>query len=286
MPLAKVGQHDLYYELHGGGPGEPVVLLMGLGTDAHGWDRQVPELARARRVLVLDNRGVGRSAKPDGPYTTADLADDVVGVMDVAGIARAHLVGLSLGGMIAQQVALRHARRVRSLTLIATYARVDRKTRETADQGAGTASRVERGLGLQGLLDAGSGAALDMRSVFGFLAPLVFSPEFLEREKDFLRAQWERSKSYGLSTPGFLGQLAAAMGHDVLAALPTLGLPTLVVTGTADRLIKPRHSRILANAVLGARLIEVEEGTHGINLERAEELNAILSSWLGEKDPP
>jgi pimeloyl-ACP methyl ester carboxylesterase len=276
MPLCTVGKHDLYYEVHGSGSGEPAVLLMGLGSDLHGWERQVPELARTRRVLVMDNRGVGRSAKPDGPYSTAELGDDVVGVMDAAGIPRAHMVGLSLGGMIAQQVALRHARRVRSLALLATYARLDRRT----PAGAGTASG---GLGLAGLLGAGS--SLDMRAAFVFLAPLVFSAEFLMREKDFLRAQWERSRSYGLSPEGFLGQLAAAMSHDVLGELATLGAPTLIVTGTADRLIEPRHSQILCHAVPGSRLVEIEGGTHAINLERAEELNAILSSWLRAADP-
>src|SRR3954468_21247476 len=104
MAVARVGDLDLYYELHEGGPGAPAVLVMGLGVDAHGWERQIPALTRDRSVLVLDNRGVSRSAKPRGPYTTAELADDVAGLLDHVKWDRAHVAGLSLGGMISQEI--------------------------------------------------------------------------------------------------------------------------------------------------------------------------------------
>src|SRR5438477_7159495 len=104
MPIARVGDNDLYYELQGDGPGLPAVLIMGLGVDLDGWRFVAPVLGQDRRLLLLDNRGVGRSAKPQGPYTTDGLADDAAAVMTAAGIERAHVVGISLGGAIAQKL--------------------------------------------------------------------------------------------------------------------------------------------------------------------------------------
>src|SRR5215468_7406251 len=106
-------KNDIYYEIHGDGATTPVVLLMGLAVDATGWEATVPALARDRRVVILDNRGVGRSKKPPPPYSTAEMADDAAAVLDEIGVAHAHVVGVSLGGAIAQELALRHGERVK-----------------------------------------------------------------------------------------------------------------------------------------------------------------------------
>lgn len=272
----------LHWERHGNGPGTPVLMIMGLGADLHGWERQVPALAVDRPVIVFDNRGVGRSDKPLGPYTTAELADDAVSVMNLAGVRVAHVIGMSLGGMIAQQVAIRHAPRVRSLALLSTYARGDAGTRATAEQGA-AAARFDLGAVMRAM-DAApeGGATLDARTLMAFLMPLVFSAEFLATQRAWLKQFYERSLSYGFSPVGFAGQVAAVMSHDATNELARLAMPTLVVTGTRDRLVPSRHSTTLAAAIPGARLVELEGGTHGINFERADELNALLNDWLRE----
>src|SRR3954454_19964478 len=119
MPLAERDGARLYWEETGSG--DPVLLIMGLGMNATGWWRTIPVLAGAGfRVLAFDNRGVGRSDRPPGPYSVPQLADDAVAVLDAAGIERAHVYGISLGGMIAQEIALRHAGRLRALVLGAT----------------------------------------------------------------------------------------------------------------------------------------------------------------------
>ena len=154
MPTARSGQIDVYYEVHGVlVRAEPAVLIMGLGADHTAWGGLVPALARHRRVLVLDNRGCGRSARPPGPYSTAEMAADVVAALDDAGIARAHVVGLSLGGMIAQEMALGHARRVRSLVLVATAARADAALAEAAAQSVPAGPEEDR-QGLRGQVEA------------------------------------------------------------------------------------------------------------------------------------
>jgi 3-oxoadipate enol-lactonase len=263
---------EIYYESHGSGPGEPAVLIMGLAMDANGWERQLPALAAHRRVIVLDNRGVGRSKKPPGPYTTAAMADDVIAVMDEVGLATAHIVGVSLGGAIAQELTLRHAARVRSLALLCTFARVSRGMTAIADTGGAT-------LGGEG------GVAMDPRSIYRFLMPMVFTADFLQREKALLKQMLDRSMSYGFEPHGVFAQLAAAMSHDTVARLGEIAVPTLIVTGTADMLVPPKQSKRLAEGIPGAKLVEIEGAPHGIVLERGDEMSAILTGWLKDHDP-
>lgn len=285
MAIVRVGAHELFYEIYGAGDRPPVVLIMGLGMNSDAWARQLPVLAQQRRVLVFDNRGVGRSSKPPAPYTTAELADDAAGVMDAAGLAEAHIVGISLGGAIAQELVLRHPGRVRSVCLVATFAGLDDAMRATADAGAG-ASTNARGFDPAGLVRAlGDGSLrIDPQAMIGFLLPLVFTPAFIEREREYMAAMWAKALSYGLSAEGFAGQVAAAMAHDTQTRLQSIRRPTLVVTGTQDRLVPPAQSRLLAAGIPGARLVEIEGATHGLTLERYEELNTILDGWLAEND--
>jgi 3-oxoadipate enol-lactonase len=254
---------------------------MGLGADLHAWERQLPALTSGRRALVFDNRGIGRSDKPPGPYSTAQLADDLAALLDHVGWPRVHVIGISLGGMISQELALRHARRVKSLALIATYARSDSETRATAAEGSARA-----GVDLKMLVGAmqGSDVVIEPKTIMQFLMPMVFTKSFMEAEREYLKAMFERSLAYGFSTRGFAGQLSAALAHDTVARLATIGAPTLVVTGTRDKLIAPRHSRVLADGIPGSRFVEIEGGTHGLNLEKADRLNELLSGWLREHE--
>jgi 3-oxoadipate enol-lactonase len=284
MPTAKLDDVSIYYELHGSGAATPAVLVQGLGTDAHGWERVLPALSASRRVLVLDNRGIGRSSKPRGPYTTALLADDLARVMSEAGIERAHVAGLSLGGMISQELALRHPARLQSLALLATYAKPDADTLSTADEGAAAGTGAGQNLGSMMKSMSDGKISIDFAQLFGFLMPRVFSPTFLMNESAYLAKFYARSMEYGLSPDGFGGQVAAALGHDTASRLGSITAPTLVVTGTADRLIPPRHAAAMASAIPGARLIEIEGAPHGLNFEASERVIDVLGSWFAEND--
>src|SRR5262249_9224350 len=126
MPTTQVRDVELYYEEHGSG--DPLLCIMGFATDSTGWLLQVPEFAKRYRTIVFDNRGVGRSSKPTGAYTIHEMADEAAGLLDHLKIARAHVLGLSMGGMIAQELVLRHSARVRGLVLAATFPEPDAAT--------------------------------------------------------------------------------------------------------------------------------------------------------------
>src|ERR1041384_755350 len=140
MSTARVGSVELYWEEHGSG--DPLLLIMGLAADSRAWMFQIPDFAARYRTIAFDNRGVGRSSKPAGPYTIHEMADDAAGLLDALSIDRAHVVGVSMGGMIAQELVLRAPEKVRGLVLGCTYpepdADVERHRTLTLSQFGGT----------------------------------------------------------------------------------------------------------------------------------------------------
>jgi 3-oxoadipate enol-lactonase len=262
--------HDgvsLYYEQHGDA-GDPLLCIMGLGAPLQFWQFQTPAFARTHRVCVFDNRGIGRSDKPKGPYTIRALAEDALAVMDACGFDRAHVLGLSMGGMIAQELALRHPDRLATLTLACTFAKPDDEARTAALNSPIAAA-------------AGGGMAIEPVQLFKFMMGLVLTPEFMLREKDWLRSL--RDETMGnLSLDGFFAQYAAVMGHDAAAELHTLALPTLVMTGTADLLVPPRCSDELARLIPDAKLLKFEGGSHGFNVEQADKFNRAVLDFLAQ----
>lgn len=262
--------HDgisLYYEQHGDA-GDPLLCIMGLGAPLQFWQFQTPVFARSHRVCVFDNRGIGRSDKPKGPYTIRTLAEDALAIMDACGFERAHVLGLSMGGMIAQELALRHPDRLATLTLACTFAKPDEEALAAAAQSPLSAA-------------AASGTPIDPQLLFRFMMGMVLTPEFILREKDWLRSL--RDETMGnLSLDGFLAQYAAVMGHDVAAELHTLALPTLVMTGTADLLVPSRFSDQLARLIPDAKLLKFEGGSHGFNVEQADKFNRAVLDFLAQ----
>jgi 3-oxoadipate enol-lactonase len=261
MPTVTRDGVQLYYERHGDS-GDPLLCIMGLGGTLDFWEFQTPILARTHRVVVFDNRGAGRSDKPAGPYTIATLADDAVAVLDACGFARAHVLGLSMGGMIAQQLAIAHPDRVGALILAATYARPDQQVRATV-----SASPLN------------AGGAIDPKLVFKVMTAAILSPEFIARELPWLRALRDRVLPY-LTIEGFLAQAAATLAHDASAELARITAPTLVMMPTADRLVPPASSEELARLIPGATLQRFENGAHGFNVEQVDKFNSAVLDFL------
>ena len=259
MSEAVLRGHRMYYELHGE-TGDPVLLVMGFGMSGIAWTPQVEDLRADHRVAWYDNRGIGRSTAGE-PSDLPGLASDAVALLDHLGWDRAHVVGVSMGGMIAQHVALDHRDRVRSLTLIATHPAGLRHL-----PGA-------RGLRLFLRANTRHGAArLDA------LSHLLYTPAHRER----LRASgWTPESMAAIAAPTDprvrLSQLAAILRHDVRARLSTLaGLPVLVLRPDHDVLVPPRGSDALASAIPGARLVRLTGGGHGATSQEAAVINRLL----------
>src|ERR1051325_10801928 len=158
---------DIYYEEAGQGGGPPMLLLQGLATDHVPWLRHLPVLGQSHRLILLDNRGVGRSGKPPGPYSTRQMAADALAVLDALDVASADIVGVSMGGMIAQELALAAPARVRRLVLVCTAAR----PRPEQDIDAGGVDLTK----------------LPMADLMKTMTGLCFSPEFVQRERAYLK---------------------------------------------------------------------------------------------------
>lgn len=274
MSMATVGSIELYYEEHGSG--DPLLLIMGLAADSMAWMFQVPDFSEHYRTITFDNRGVGRSSKPSGPYSIHEMADDTAGLLDTLGIDRTHVVGVSMGGMIAQELALRHPRRVRGLVLACTYPEPDADVERQRQFST-------RELG--GTVTAGGEVQIDVNAVdplrfFQQLLPLAFSEQFITNELPKLMELFGGALQYGFSLEAILGQVAAVMSHKATDRLHHIKSPTLVITGDADRLVSPANSDVLARRIPGARLVKVPGGSHGFNFETPQVFNREVLNFL------
>jgi len=274
MSIAKVGALDMYYAEQGSG--DPLLLIMGLAADSTAWMFQVPEFAQHYRTIVFDNRGVGRSSKPPGPYTIHEMADDAAHLLDVLDVGRAHVVGVSMGGMIAQELVLRHPARVRGLVLACTYpepdAEIESHRQFSIEQFGGTVTADgEMQVDLK---------ALNPMDFFQHLLPMVFNQEFIATELPKLIQVFSGALQYGFSLEAILGQVAAVMNHKATDRLPQISVPTVVITGDADRLIPPAKSELIAKHIPGARLVKVPGGSHGFNFETPEVFNRAVLEFL------
>lgn len=276
MPIARTNGIELHYEEQGSG--EPLLLIMGLAADSLAWMFQREAFAAHYRTIVFDNRGVGRSSKPAGPYTIAQMADDTAGLLDALDIPRAHVVGISMGGMIAQELALRHPDRVRSLVLGCTYARPD----------TGVNATFEESLAFFGGSRAADGgivvdlAKLDPMAFIQRLLPLTFTPQFMMTELPKLMQVFAGALQYGFDMQAVMAQVAATQAHDALDRLGAIGAPTLVVTGDCDLLVPPANSELIAARIPGARLEKIAGGSHAFNFETPELFNRTVLDFLAE----
>src|SRR3972149_10549148 len=202
MPKANVDDIQIYYEEHG--RGEPLLLIMGLGASTLSWSEQIPTFGREFRVIAFDNRGAGRSDKPALRYNIALFADDTTGLMDALGIDSAHVYGQSMGGFIAQELALRHPQRVRTLVLGSTSCGGRHAVAASPENLAG--------IGMMNVLAPREAAERGL--------PLLYSEEFIARHRDILIQRSLREAELR-PPPDALGrQIQAAIRHNTFDRLP------------------------------------------------------------------
>jgi len=263
VPHAQVNGIRLFYEETGALDAPPLVLIMGWGGDHTAWALQAPAFAAAHRVIALDNRGAGQSDAPEAPYTIAGMAGDVVGLMDALGIRRAHICGASMGGMIAQELALRHRDRVRTLGLHCTTAGVDAYGRFLIDTLIAVKARGDR--------------EEHVRAVM----PWILCRKTMIERPEFIRFWIDRALAYPypIGLEGLSRQADAIRGHDTAARLGEIAVPTLITTGTEDILVPPASSRDLHARIPGSELAPIEDAGHLHFIEQAELFNATCREF-------
>lgn len=261
MPFKTAGPVRLSFD-RAGDDGTPVLLIMGFGMPGRAWMSQVPSLSQHHRVAWFDNRGVGDSDAPQGLYTMQKMAGDVVAVLDHLEWENAHMVGASMGGMIAQELALRRRARVRSLSLIATHA-------------GGFKALWPTWRGLQLFLRANTGNG---QTRIETLSKLLYTDAFrMSPEIEQLHAEMLASLATPAAARGRIAQFAAVARHRTARRLARLDdLPTLIIRPEEDLLIRPSESGRLKRLMPHAELRSVANAGHGLIREHADTVNAAL----------
>ena len=245
--------------------GEPVLWLQGLNAPGAAWGVQLAHFSRTHRSLAPDARGVGKSEAPPPPYTTAQLADDAARVLDAAKIERAHVVGLSLGGAAAQELALRHPARVRSLALLGTFAFQAPRSRALL-----TSWRALYPLAAQ---------SDELREAWEKQAyAWLFTDKHWRSEANIRAALRFAHQQSFQPVQGFQGQVDAALGHDARERLGNLRVPALVLHGAIDQLSPVAAGEELAGLIPGAELVVLADVGHAVNLEGQRAVHAALRS--------
>lgn len=264
MPTLRVADAEMFYRERGEGP--PLLLLAGHGTDSVYWGLQLAGLSRDFRVIAPDHQGIGRSSRGTAPLTIERMAEDALGLLDRLEIASAHLLGHSMGGLIAQALALRAPERVRRLVLAASFCRVPARARFMA--------------GLRGEILARLGARAYATLMMGWSYTLGFF-EARGQEAWELRERWVRHLERLPLDPRVLAEQAEAVAAlDLSERLGALACPTLVIVGEEDWLAPPELSRELAERIPGARLVVLPGAGHALNIERAPEFDAAVRAFL------
>ncbi len=265
MPTVKVNDINIYYETYG--EGEPLVLVMGLGGPLEWWFLQVPELSRHYRVIAFDNRGSGRSDKPDIPYTMGMMANDLAGLLDILNIASAHIFGISMGGMIAQHFTLLYPHRVKTLILGATTTGGSHAVSPDAES-------------MKVLFDLERMQSLAPEERFREMLPFIFSQEFIRKSQSVMREIAVTMSQHITPPHGYMRQAQAIMGHDTYDRLPEIKVPTLVIAAAEDKIVPVENSRIIASRIPGAELVVFPKAGHGFNIELAEAVNRTVLDFL------
>jgi 3-oxoadipate enol-lactonase len=265
MPSVTVGDRLIAYEEYGAG--DPVVWLQGTGESKHGWVGQISELSDGYRCVATDHRDVGESTYVSDPYTPAHLAADTAAVMDAIGVGPAHVVGYSLGGATAQELALARPDLVRSLVLLSTWA--------SSDEWFKAEMRNWQSIRRQHLDD--EAGFLDALGPWLWSPATYAMPGFVEGLHAAMMSEEPRQRP-----DGWIRQCDADIAHDAAARLDAVGVPALVIVGEDDICTPPRYARELCALLPSAELVQIPDAGHGAIGEKIAEVNAAIAGFLAK----
>lgn len=265
MPRIKVNGTEVYYEQHGEGP--PLIMINGWTLSSEYWPPQlIKDLSRNHQVTIFDNRGTGRSDKPDIPYSIDMMADDVNGLMDTIKVQKAHVLGFSMGGMIAQVLALKHPEKVLSLILCGTL--------------CGGPNAVMNQEAINFIQSVASGLAQEVpkKELMKQFMGLVFTSSYIQENIEELMKPLE----YPTPLHAYQRQAQSILQFDTSERLHEIKVPALVITGEEDVMTPPGNSRDLADRISGAELRLFKDAAHMFLWEVREQATTIISDFLAK----
>ncbi len=270
MPTVKVNDINIYYEVYG--EGEPLILISALGNDLSGWILQIPDFCKQYQVIAFDNRGVGRTDALNGTCSIEMMTDDTVGLMDTLGIEKAHILGASMGGCIAQELALKNPQRVKSLVLAGSAACLNSWARHVLDVGVR--------MGQDGL---------DKETGVRNLLLWLFTDNFFQNrelvEATINRMLGDRNENYEQDRVSAIPlQVNATVEYDARDRLNQITAPTLVIIGKEDIMLPVKLSEELANGIPSAELAVLDGGAHGFYIEIPQKFNNTVLEFLSNVD--
>jgi pimeloyl-ACP methyl ester carboxylesterase len=261
VPVSHVSSGGCRIAFREVGDGPPLLLVMGLGASGLAWQDHVGAYSDWFHCIIPDNRGVGQSAAPPGPYTSFQMAEDCAAVMQAVGCGPAAVAGISMGGIIAQELCLRHPALVQALVMVSSWCRADPYL-------AGLFRHLRRA---QGLL-----APEDFTQL---LQLLIWSPKYQSAHIDSLRQARQLAPDTAMSRSAFGAQCDACIGHDSCGRLATVTVPTLITEGEDDLFTLMGHALQLRHGIAGSQL-EVLPGGHAHHWEQLDDFNSLTRSWL------
>jgi 3-oxoadipate enol-lactonase len=259
MPFINNQGAKIYWDEQG--EGEPVLLIMGLGYPSVMWYRTRPLLARRYRTIALDNRGVGQSDVPQGPYPIALMASDAAAVLDAAECESAHVIGVSMGGMIAQEFALQYPNRVRSLVLGCTASGGPNAVRAEPE--------VTQLLMSRGELSPDEAAEASVPFIYDSATSRELIDEDIAMRKDW----FPRPQAY-------LAQLQGILSWESYSRLSQISAPTLVIHGESDRLVPAGNGKLIAERIPGARIVLLPSASHLFTTDQPEAAHQAILEFL------
>ncbi len=262
MPKQKINDIEIFYEIHG--HGNPLVLIMGLRRNTEWWYLQIPTLSKHFKVLAFDNRGAGRSDKPKMDYSIRLFADDTAGLIESLGMKKAHILGLSMGGYIAQELAINYPHIVKSLILACTGPGGERAVLMSPE-------RLKKFTANEGL---------SPEEILRKDMDIYFSDKFITKHPEKITEFVEISLRYYQPPDAFMRQFAACLKHDTLKRLQRITVPTLIMSGDDDLLVPPENSRILKEFIPHAELNFSRGKRHCFFIEEADLFNQKVISFL------
>ena len=267
MPSCQCEEVSLYYEKSG--QGMPLLLISGLSAGTWSWYGQLPYFQHHYQTITFDNRGAGQSSTPPGPYRMRQFAADIVCLLNCLDLSQVFVLGLSMGGMIAQELALMAPDRIRAMVLGCTHCGGERRIPPPAEVLARFVNN--EGLTQEQIIDKN--------------IPFFFSSRCLKTRPYEVELYREAQLLAPLQPEAaFHAQLAAIRGFNCCDELPKIRIPTLIITGTEDLLVPGENARLLARCISGAELVEIAGAGHALHAECRDQLNALTHDFLQRND--